>query len=341
MKNLFRGSILAVLIVPLLLMSAGCPRSLTTYPTIYYLGTRTFTPTETATDTPTGPWTPIPTATATLSPTLTVSPTLTISPTGTLSPVLTSTATATPSRTPTLTSTVPPATPTRTATRTPTATNTTGIPPTFTATPNGTTIPMGLFVAAVFGSNVTDMGFPMTVVNTLISISVNRNTETTAAVTLTTPNNGAQPCTYIQSANMGTYWVSQYATSFQYTYVPNGVYSVNLVTSLGTAYSSMNAPGLINFNVNGSSVTATYSGNYHSANVTRMSPVATVTYDSGPNNNVGNPFNYPGSAYSSPSLPAQFITTFNAATTITAFSGTAGAFGAFVGTQAHMKMFTR
>jgi hypothetical protein len=160
-------------------------------------------------------------------------------------------------------------------------------------------------------------------------------------MSLTTPLNGTLPVTYIQSMNMGTYTVSQYATSAQYVYVPNGVYSMAMTTSLGTAYSTMNAPGLITYNANGSSVTATYPGNYHSANVTRLSPAPAVTYDSGPNNDVGNPFNYPATAYNSPSYPAQFTTSFNAAMTVTSFTGTANATGAFVGTQVLMKMFTR
>jgi hypothetical protein len=182
---------------------------------------------------------------------------------------------------------------------------------------------------------------PITSTLTLIAISVNRNTETTATMSLTTPLNGTIPLTYAQSADFGSYSVSEYGTFTQFTWVPNATYSVAMTTSLGTAYCSVVAPGNITFSANGASVTAGYPGDFHSGAVSRMSPSPASTYQSPVGVNIGSPFTYPGSAYSSPSFPAQFGAVYVASRTSAVFTGTAGAFGGVAAIESVTKMVTR
>jgi hypothetical protein len=258
-------------------------------------------------------------------------------------PTATFTVTDTPCSgcTPTFT---PTTTDTRTPTKTATPTNTVFVPPTLTPTPNPTTtIPMGLFIAASFVGSLTDtgLGYPVTSVLTLVTISVNRASETTATMSLTTPSNGVIPLTYLQSSSLGTYDVSQYGSYTQYDYVPNGLYSFAATTSLGTAYASLNAPGGISYNTNGTSVTATYPGNLDQAGVSRIYPAPVSTYTSPSGVNLGSPFTYPTLAYDSPSYPATFGTFYSASDSVTVFTGTGGAFGALVGEESSGMWFTR
>jgi hypothetical protein len=231
---------------------------------------------------------------------------------------------------------------TKTVTATPTATMTATTPAGSTPTISPTlTVPMGLFVAASFvDSQINVLGYSVSTVATLFTISVNHNPEDTATMSITTPSNGTVPLTWLQDANMGTYWVSQYQSSYQYIYTPNAVYSMDITTSLGTAHAVMNAPGGITFSANGASVTALYPGNYDAADVSRISPAPVTTYVS-PGTSIGSPFTFPGSAYSSPSYPATFAAAYAAATTVYSFTGTAGAVGAFVGTQVSTGEFSR
>lgn len=196
-------------------------------------------------------------------------------------------------------------------------------------------------VAAFAGDieNLSGFPVPVTLTNNLVEISVNRAAEDTASVTLITPVEGSIPLTWSTDVNMGSYVISQFNSAAQFTYVPNGVYSISVSCSLGTASSTMNAPGQITFNSNGSSVTATYPGNYDSAQVQETSPSPVTTYISATGVNVGSPFSYPGSAYAS--APATYVATYSAALTVFSFTGTGSATGSFVGDQVNLSSFTR
>jgi len=210
-----------------------------------------------------------------------------------------------------------------------------------TPTPQYAKPPMGLWVVGSFAGSLMDYNNgsgPSTLVNTLFVLSVNQNAETTDGVTLITPG-GSIPASYLFTLNFGTYSMAEYAAYTQYSYVPNGAYSMSVSTSIGTATASMNAPGAISFEATGASVTATYAGNYDSGVVTRIYPSAVTTYVS-PNSSIGSPFVYPLTAYSSPSFPATFGTAYSAAITDSSVAG--GAAGsAFVGTEISTKYFTR
>ncbi len=270
-----------------------------------------------ATSTPT--FTPIPACAIGTSPTCTPTYTLTATFTGTSTN--TSTATATPTYTNTLT-------------------NTPNVPPTATVTPNGTTIPMGPVVVGAFdGSIINVAGYTVTVSGSEVGLSYNRLADTTASVTLITPSNGSIPLTWTQDINMGTYTLSQYSSGTQFIYTPNAVYSIAVYDTWGNAFSTMNAPGQITFNANGSSVTALYPGNDDQAQVQESAPVPQTIFVSPAGVNVGSPYNYPVTAY--PNSPASYTTTYSAGLTITTFTGSPGAWGYFVGNQSLSLSFTR
>ena len=181
---------------------------------------------------------------------------------------------------------------------------------------------------------------PTTLVNTLITLSINHTAETTDGVTLTTPIEGAVPCTFTQAATLGGIPMAQYGTAYQYTYVPNGTYSLTVATSIGTVSSTMSAPGAISFDSSGVTATAVYPGNYDSAICTRIYPAPATTFNSG-TTTVGSPFVFPPSTYSSPSNPATFGTTYSAAQTVLSFTGPAAVGCAFVGDAVFMKYFIK
>lgn len=271
------------------------------------------------------------------------------SPTATFTPTFTNTfcVACTPTFTQTSTNTPGPGTPSNTPTRTftpsPTSTTSAGTP-TFTPTPGGTvTLPMGLYVAANFyGGIINIMSFSMTITGAQVALAYNQGPYAAAAVTLTTPLNGSIALPWVQDIPLGPYTVSQYATGTQFSYVPNAVYSISVLnTPAGTAYSTMNAPGQISFNANGTTASAFYSGNLHQAVVSRTWPSPVTTFVSPAGIDVGSPYNYPATAYNSPSFPATFSTTYSAGLTIPTFTGTAGAIGGFIGVQSLSSEFTR
>ncbi|HUO57381.1 MAG TPA: hypothetical protein VMV05_04300 [bacterium] len=273
---------------------------------------------------------------------------------------LTTTPSAGPTPTPTFTNTpcMVGGTPC-TSTNTPTPTNTftpsftPTFTPTYTPTVNGTvTIPMGIWVAAAYTGSVIDMSYyglstPVTTVLTLITLSINHTAETTDTISLTTPSNGTLPVTYLQSYSLSGIPVAQYATTFQYAYVPNGTYSISVATSLGTVTSTMAAPGAISINSNGVTTTsssgvtgsAVYPGNYDTAIVTCISCGGVTTFNSGVTS-VGSPFTYPPSAYPGPASSI-YSTTYSASTTIFSFTGPAAVGCAFVGNENYSTYFMK
>ena len=288
--------------------------------------------------TPTSPNTPVPTATPTDTPTATFTQACFVGSSPTCTPTFTSTNTFTFTQTNTFTVTNTP-----TKTNTPTITNTPNGTPTDTPTVNATfTIPMGIWVAATFAGSINDLSLlaPVTTngVNTLVTLSINHTAETSDAITLTTPSNGAIPVTYFQSSTLSGIPVAQYATTIQYTYVPSGTYSISIATSLGTITSTMAAPGAITFDATGASVTALYPGNYDSAIVTETSPSPGIAYQSPIGVDVGSPFTFPVTAFSS---PATFAENYSAAMTVLSFTGTPAAGCAFVGDLSLSKYFVR
>jgi hypothetical protein len=199
-------------------------------------------------------------------------------------------------------------------------------------------------VVGTFAGSISDLslliGYPYstTIVNTLVTLSINHTAETTDTITLTTPSNGTLPVTYLQSSTISGVPIAQYATSAQYTYVPGGTYTLSVATSLGTVTSTMSAPGAITFSANGASVTAAYPGNYDSAIVSEFSPSPGVTYQSPVGTDVGSPFTYPVTAFSS---PATFANSYSAAMTVLSFTGPAAVGCAFVGDETSSAYFTR
>ncbi len=314
--------------------------------------TPTLTPTLTATNSPTG--TPVNSSTPTFTNSPMPTSTLTATTTSTNSPCsacATSTSTATPSITPTQTATPSPTltgsvTPTQTLTASATSTGTLLQTSTMTPTIVAAAPPMGLYVAAAFDGSVINMivsgfSYSVTLTGDEVVICYNDSAVDNATVTLNTPVEGAIPITWVQDMNMGTYTLSQYSSTAPFTYVPNAVYSVAVGTPYGTADASLTSPGVINFAADGSSVTATYPGNYDQAQVMRSYPSPVTTFVSTTGVNVGSPYTYPSSAYDAPSFPATFNTTYDAGMTVTTFTGTGGASGGFVGTQSLTDTFTR
>jgi hypothetical protein len=205
---------------------------------------------------------------------------------------------------------------------------------------------MGLYVAAAFDGNVINMvvagfSYSVTLTGDEVLICYNDSAVDNATVTLNTPVEGAIPITWVQDMNMGTYTLSQYSSTAAFTYVPNAVYSVSVNTPYGTADASMTSPGVIQFSADGSSVTAVYPGNYDQAQVMRSYPSPVTTFVSTVGVNVGSPYTYPSSAYDTPSSPATFNTTYDAALTVSGFTGTGSATGSFIGTQSLTDTFTR
>jgi len=238
--------------------------------------------------------------------------------------------------TPTFTAT---ATPTKTATPTPSDTPT--ATPTYTTT---VTVPMGLYVTGQFEGMGKGLGAAALANAPLVSISVNHNAETTAAVFFNTPNEGAMPLSFFGSTNYGTYTASSYTFPLPpptYTYIPNGVYFVTMTTSLGTASITVTAPGGIQFSADGSSVTCAYPGNQNVAEVERVSPGFAITYYTPTGTNEVTPLVFPPSAYYASSTPATFASMYTAGTTVTSFAGTAPATGYIGALEMDLETFTR
>jgi hypothetical protein len=207
---------------------------------------------------------------------------------------------------------------------------------------------MGLIVVSSFdysviNENILGYSFSVTVCAEMCVLTYNHGAVDGASVTLVTPANGSIPITWASDTTVNSIAYSQYNGSVTYfSYIPNDVYSLNVVTPYGTANASLNAPGDITFSADGSSVTALYAGNSDSASVlliSGMSPVTTYISPSGVN--VGSPFSYPPAAYNAPSYPATFEATYAAGLTVTTFSGTAGAQGGFTGNESLTNAFTR
>ncbi len=225
---------------------------------------------------------------------------------------------------------------------TPTFTMTPAPPtPTFSPTPNATvTIPMGVVVTGAFDGSVMNIyGYSITITAGTVAISYNHAAYPSATVYLNTPLDGSILLTYLTDQNLGTYTISQYSSATQFTYVPNGLYSLSVSGGFGTASSSMNAPGGITFSANGASVTAAYPGNIDQAQVSESSPTARSTFVSNPAVSVGSPYIYPGSAF--PDSPGTYSETYSVGLTVMSFTGTAGAQGTFVGNETLSSNFTR
>jgi hypothetical protein len=175
-----------------------------------------------------------------------------------------------------------------------------------TATPTTTpSIPMGLWVTANLQRSVIDSsllgGGASTIVSTSVTLSINHSAESTDAITLMAPIEGAIPLPFTQTTTESGIPVAQYNSIVPYTYLPGGTYSIAVSTSLGAVTTSISLPGNITFSSTGASVTALYSGNFDSADVERYSPAPiTMTYQSPVSVSVGSPFTFPMGAFSSP-----------------------------------------
>jgi len=229
-----------------------------------------------------------------------------------------------------------PSSPNLQATATPTTTP--NLTPTSTPT---VTIPMGLWVGGSFSRSYSDMSLlgigtfsPVTI---LFSLSINHTAETTDAVTLTTPIEGAIAVPYWQNVTLGGVPVAQYASAAMFTYVPNATYSMSVSSSLGTVTSSISAPGGMTFNSNAASVTAAYPGIYDFGIISSY-PSLTTVYSSYPGPSVGSPFTFPVTAYSS---PGTFYNSYAAAATVTSFSGPAAVGSILAASDASTKLVAR
>lgn len=217
-------------------------------------------------------------------------------------------------------------------------------PPTIPSNPYNIP-PLGLYIVGNFNRQVNDLGGgPATFLSAQAIVVVDREAEIAGSVTLTTPSE-VVGLTYSYSATFnygsyGSYSAAYYVDggSNWVTYTPGANYTMAVSTSIGSATTTAAAPGDIDFSANGASVTWQF-GNFASANVTRLSPSPASTYVS--TSNINSPFTFPGSAYSSPSLPATFWSVLAVATTVTSFSGSTASGSAFIWIDTLTKEFTR
>lgn len=172
-----------------------------------------------------------------------------------------------------------PPTPTMTPSPAPTAY------PTPHATPSYNPPSTGIYLVAEAQTGVINSNVRLNV-----NLSVNGAPETTDTVTLTTPS-GSMPATFVQNAGNN----SQYSGSISSAYVPGGTYTLTAVTSIGTAVSTLTAPGTMSIAANGSLATWSPEGNqdylwiYGPGGISYESYATTEDIDS--------PFSVPASAY--------------------------------------------
>ncbi len=224
-----------------------------------------------------------PTATSTSSVILSFTPTGTPTPTVTPSLTPTNIFTFTPSATATSTSTTTStSTPTTTFTPTPVATGefeTTGICPTF----------LQLFTT---GGNTTDQ-----LSSFVLVLAVNGNPETTAGVTLVTPegNIPIPSSGVIDAPNSELYSLTLGSLSLPYD--AGSPYSVIIATSIGTVTSTVIAPGgNVSVSSNGVTVAWNTNGNFDWVQNAPATYTAAYTgYDSP--RGITSPFIFPTSAY--------------------------------------------
>jgi len=126
----------------------------------------------------------------------------------------------------------------------PTPTHTLGIP-TVTCPPSGI---CGLFLLQRVASGSS------TILNMSAAVTVNGASVTNAGVTIDLPTSGSIPLTWA-SGN------SAYLPAAVWTYVPGGVYTIHLATSIGSASASTTAVGGITISPDGQSTTWAYDGN--------------------------------------------------------------------------------
>jgi hypothetical protein len=124
-----------------------------------------------------------------------------------------------------------------------------------------------------------------------LTVAVNSLPYTTAGVTLNTPG-GSVPMTF--SSSSSTY--SLYTAASAWTYVPNGVYTLNISTSLGSASASVTAPGGITHAADGSRSSWLYPGTYNYVDVWDSGGILFV--DGVLSGNAVSPVNIPASTYS-------------------------------------------
>jgi hypothetical protein len=130
------------------------------------------------------------------------------------------------------------------------------------------------------------------------------------------------------------------------TYTPGDSYSLSVSfpgSTTNVTSSTLVAPGPIAFSSDGSSVTCTDLGSFQVAMVVRDLPApSTLTYNSTNPSNLGSPFTFPSSAFSTPSSPATFTSVYAAAATVYSFTGPSPASGnAFVAMDFYEDEVTR
>jgi hypothetical protein len=185
---------------------------------------------------------------------------------------------------------------------------------------------MGNYIAAWLASNVLVSTLGGSPVTTTLSaealVSYNQAAVTNATVTLTGPGGLVVSFPYlvtlptIGSATEGVYSALSPAAV---TYLPGSTYTITVTDPYGTFTASLVAAGDINWS---GSITTTltaaalYPGGTDIAEVYVAGTTPTdYTYEPLPTLDLGSPFNYPASAFSSPSSPATFEVDYTAAVT--------------------------
>jgi len=151
------------------------------------------------------------------------------------------------------------------------------------------------------------------------------------------------PLTYFGNSSMGSgmgavFTAPGFATC---TYVPGGVYTLSVNTSVGTAFCSLAAPGDIHFSSDGSSVTCLYPGDDNKVVIQEGAPTFAITYSTPASVSEPATLVFPLSAYPTDSSPVTFASTYIASMTVTTFTGTAVAGGYFTSYQEDLEAFTR
>jgi len=257
----------------------------TATPTFSVPVTWTMTATATLTGTPTTPVTFTPTVTATYPVTLspTVTSTLPVSFTRTATPTTTATAsmTATPFSTLMSTST---STPTRTSTQAVTLTAT--IPPTQTATIT-TTWQAGLYVRGYVESDGSG------VLSTYYDIVANGSPAHGVSLTLVGPGISLDG---VYQYDIASY--ARYLSPGSGTFQAGADYVLTVVSGVGTAAVTLQAPGMASIASDGSTVSWSPEGNRDYLVVDRTLPsILYSVFNSGIGNDLTSMFTVPGSAY--------------------------------------------
>lgn len=122
--------------------------------------------------------------------------------------------------------------------------------------------------------------------NSFILLTVNGLADSTAAVTLTGSDGTMAPLTYTGTQTMNSYTLASYNASNNFTYNDGTIYTVTVITGIGTASCSVTSPGTVTFAPDGSSVTwstdATYEPIYVRAPDTSYWQPATCNHQKPP-----------------------------------------------------------